>query len=213
MLISGKIDLHPRLVILPYDVNNSVKQKVQFKATGGDGSSAFSSSNPNILTVTQFGLSESHLDCVKDTQLDVSSGSVKTIIKAAMPCNTKIFKTAEVIFLPSTKIQIVGYLLETALNDFIDIHIGVFAYNEKEFVPFTACENLQFDVVFSSQIFTIVSMDSDHSAKLNNVCRLIRLKGIHTGSSSITVTYRHGGENLSDDAQLIVYDLLNLSVL
>lgn len=208
MIIYGKIDLVPRLVILPYDVNKPVKQKVQFTASGGDGSFNFATSNPSLLTVAQTGLSESHLDRIKDAKLDMSDSSVVTIVKASMSRNPKIFKEAEVIFLPPVKLHIVGHQLEAALNDFIDIHVGVFAFHKNEFVPFTACENLQFDVEFSSQIFTIVSIDSDLMSKASTACRVIRLKGIHTGSSAITISYRHGNEILRDDAQLMVYDKL-----
>lgn len=207
MLIYSKIDLTPRLVILPYDVNKPAKQRVQFKATGGDGSFAFSTANPNFLTITQTGLSESHLDRVKDLSFDVASGTPGTTVKAAMARNTKIFKTAEVLFLPPVKLQIVGYHLETAINDFIDVHVGLYAFR-KDFVPFTACDNLQFDVEFSSQIFSIVSVDSEATVKANGACRVIRLKGIHTGSSLVTISYRHGDEILRDDATLLVYEPL-----
>lgn len=210
MLIYGKIELTPRLVVLPYDVNKPVNQKLPFKATGGDGSFTFSTANSNMLTIAQTGLAESHLDRLKDVHYDVSGSSivVATTVKAAMMRNPKIFKTADVLFLPPVKLQIVGFNLETAINGYIDIHVALSALHKKEYLPFTACENLQFDIEFSSQIFTIVSMDSDHTAKANNACRLIRLKGIHTGSSFMKISYRHGEETLQDDAQLLVHDQL-----
>ena len=208
MLIYPKIELTPRLVVLPYDVNKPVNQKVQFKATGGDGSFIFSTSNPNMLTISQTGLSESHLDRLKDVHYDVTGSSifVTTTVKAAMLRNPKIFKTSDVLFLPPVKLQIVGFNLETAINGYIDIHVALFAFHKKEYLPFIACGNLQFEVEFSNQIFTIVNMDSDHTDKVNNACRLIRLKGIHTGSSSVKISYRHGEETLQDDAQILVHD-------
>lgn len=209
MLIYGKIELLPRLVILPYDVNRPVKQRVQFKASGGDGSFAFSTTNPSLLTISSSGLAESHLDRLKEIQFDVSSaGAVSTSVKAAMSQNSKIFKTAEVLFLAPVKLQIVGFNLETSLNNYIDIHVALFALHKGVYKPITACENLQFDVEFSSQIFTIVSVDSNEGEKAKNACRLIKLKGIHTGTSSVTISYRYGDELLKDEAQLLVHDPL-----
>lgn len=210
MLVYGKIELNPRRVILPYDVNKPAKQIVQFIATGGDGSFIYSTSNPNILTITQNGLSESHFERVKEMNyvLVGTKAIVATTVKAAIARNQKIFKTAEVLFLPPFKLEIQGFNLETAVNDHIIIHIALFAFHKNEYLPFNACENLQFDVEFSSQIFTIVSMDSDRTSKAGSSCRLIELKGIHTGSSSLTISYRHGDQLLKDEVQLLVHDRL-----
>lgn len=209
MFIYGKIELTPRLVILPYDVNMPAKQKVQFKATGGDGSFTFFTSNPKMLTITETGLSESHMDQFRDGRQEVSGSSVVvTTVKAAMSRNLKIFKTAEVMFLPPVKLQIVGFNLETSLNGFIEIHVALFARHKNEYLPFTACDNLQFDVEFSNPIFNIASIDSDQTKKAGSACRLMMLKGIRTGESSITISYRHGDEMLKDDAQLLVYEPL-----
>lgn len=209
MLIYGKMELTPRLVILPYDVNRPVKQRVQFRASGGDGSFVFSSTNPNLLTVATSGLAETHLDRLKDVHFDVSAtGVVATTVKAAMSQNSKIFKTAEVLFLPPVKLQIVGFNLETALNNFIDIHVALFALHKGAYKPITACDNLQFDIEFSSQIFTIVSVETNEKDTIKDACRLIKLKGIHTGTSSVTISYRHGDELLKDDAQLWVHEPL-----
>lgn len=208
MLIYAKIELNPRLVILPYDVNKPAKQTIQFIASGGDGSFSFSTSNSNILTISSSGLADTHLERVKDIHYDTTGSAVHTTVKAAMSRNTKIFKTADVFFLPPIKLEIVGYNLETALNDHVDLHVGLFAYYNNAFVPFTACENLHFDVEFSNPIFKVVNMNSEQGVKTSSACRVIRLRGIGTGSTSVTVTYRHGDENLRDEVPLLVYDPL-----
>ena len=205
MLVYAKIELIPRLVILPYDVNKPVKQSIQFVASGGDGSFVFSTSSPNILSIGSTGIADSHLERVRDSHYETTGSTVLTTVKAAMSRNTNIFKTAEVLFLPPVKLEIVGYNLETALDDFIDLHVGLFAYYNNAYVPFSACENLQFDVEFNNPIFKIVNMNNEQSVKVSGACRIIRLKGINTGSTSVTVTYRHGDETLNDDAQLLVH--------
>lgn len=208
MLIYAKIELNPRLVILPYDVNKPAKQTIQFIASGGDGSFAFSTSNSNILTISTSGLADSHLERVKDLHYDTTGSAVQTTVKAAMSRNTKIFKTADVFFLPPIKLEIVGYNLETALNDHVDLHIGLFAYYNNAYVPFTACENLRFDSELSNPIFKIVNVNSEQGGKAASACHIIRLKAIGTGSTSVQITYRHGDENLRDEVQLLVHDPL-----
>lgn len=207
LIIHRKIDLIPKLVILPYDANKPVNQRIQFHASGGDNSFSWFSGNPSLVTMTSDGIAETHLERFKDN-LHHEGGVVETSIRAAMSRNTKIFKSAYIIFLPPIKLEIVAYNFETAINDFIDVHIALFAMYDNKLMPYTSCENLSFDIEFSSQILTIASADSDHTEKMKNACRVIRLKAIHAGLTSLTVSYRHGNDILKDDVQLLVNEKL-----
>jgi nuclear pore complex protein Nup210 len=201
MLIFGPISLTPKRVILPYDINNIANQKVQFTAKGGDGAFIFSTANTNVLSISQSGMAESHFERVKNQE------SSTILVKASLARNIHVFKEAEVLFYPPVKLEIVGYS-EAALNDYIDLHIGIYAQpNGVDYLPFTSCQNVQIDIEFSTQIFTISSMDFDIE-KVENACRVIRLKGVHTGTSQVTVSYHHGDEKLKDDAQLVIYEPL-----
>lgn len=204
LIIHRKIELIPKLVILPYDTNKPVKQRIQFYATGGDGIFSWFSGNPSLITMTSDGIAETHLERYKEHL----SGFIETSIRAALTRNTKIFKSAYILFLPPIKLEIVAYNFETTVNDFVDVHIALFAMYENKLIPYTSCENLVFDIEFSSQIFTITSSDSNVSEKKRNACRVLRLKGIHSGLTSITVSYRHGNDVLKDDVQLLVYEKL-----
>lgn len=203
MLIHRKIDLTPTLVVIPYDVNKPINQRVQFTATGGDGSFSWFSGNPGLVTMTADGYAETHLERFKE------GGIIETSIKAALTRNTKIFKSAQILFLPPVKLEIVAFHFETAVNDYVDIHVGLFANYNNKLTPYTSCDNLNFDTEFSSQIFTESSTENDIGIeKKKNACRVIRLKGVHSGLTSLTVSYRHGNDILKDDVQLLVYEKL-----
>lgn len=208
MIIYGHIDLKPKEVYVPYDVNKPVESKIQFIASGGDGSFSWFSLNPSVLTIGQDGLADTHLRRLKDYQNDINSNVIETSIRAAMTKNLKLYKSAKVFFLPPVKLEIVAYNFETAINDFIDVHIGLFAYYKDAYVPFTSCENLNFDIDFVHQLFNIANSESDHTEKLRNSCRILRLKAIHTGLTTLTVSYRHGNDVLTDNVQLMVYEKL-----
>lgn len=201
MIIHRKIDLTPKLVVIPYDVNKPANQRVQFVATGGDGTFSWFSGNTALVTMTGDGYAETHLERFKE------GGMVETTIKAALTRNAKIFKSAKLIFLPPVKLEIVAFHFETAVNDFVDIHVGLFAKFQDKLTPYTSCDNLVFDTEFSNQIFTEVS-GSDQIERRKDACRVIRLKGMHSGLTTLTVTYRHGNEILKDDVQLLVNEKL-----
>lgn len=201
MIIHRKIDLTPKLVVIPYDVNKPVNQRVKFFATGGDGSFSYFSGNPSLVSMTADGFAETHLERFKE------GGIIETSVKAALTRNTKIFKASQLLFLPPVKLEIVAFHFETAVNDFVDIHIGLFANYENKLIPYTSCENLNFDTEYSNQIFTESNEEVNVELK-KNACRVMRLKGINSGLTTLTVIYRHGNEMLKDEVQLLVYEKL-----
>lgn len=208
MVIYGKIDLVPREVFLPYDVNKPVDHKIRFFASGGDGSFTWSSANPTILPILQDGQAESHLRKIKDFHHELTDNIFITSVKAAMSKNPKIYKSAKVYLLPPVKLEIVAYNFETSVHDYIDVHVGLFAFYQDKYVPFTSCENLNFGIDFGHQLFVVANSDSDHTNKLKNSCRIFRLRGNHAGLTTMTVSYHHGNEILSDSVQLMVNEKL-----
>ena len=54
--IYGKIDILPRLVVIPWDHLVKARYEVELKASGGDGKFLWSSNNTGVGTVTQVGL-------------------------------------------------------------------------------------------------------------------------------------------------------------
>lgn len=204
MLIYSRITLLPRLVVLPYNPNKPDRQKVQFTATGGDKNYVWFSSNTQLLQITQQGLAESKLDRVHESQ-EFENCSVKV----ALARNPKIFETAKVLFMPPIKLEIVAYNFETAVGDYVNVFVALYAYYNSTFVPFTSCENLSFELDFSDQrIFTVERHESDESVR--HSCRLIKLKGNHAGSTNLKVSYSFADRVLKDEVILNAFDPLTI---
>lgn len=215
MLVYGQLDIFPKLVIVPLDVNKLSKYRMQFTATGGDNSFTWSTGNQNLLQITQNGLAESQLDRSRDTQLNFettkSGVTASTTVKAAISRNMKIFKTAQVLFLPPVKLEIVGYNFETALDDNVNIYVSMSAFYNNTFMPFTSCDNLHFDLEFTNQIFNVIATETeDENDKFKDACRLVRLKGINIGTTTLKISYKFGELTLQDDVLLVVYEKLSI---
>lgn len=111
--------------------------------------------------------------------------------------------------MPPVKLEIVGYNFETALGDYVKLHIGLFAERYGQFVPYTACDNLDFGYEFSNKIFAIEDAPSGSNYKLvKNACRVIYLKASNIGMTSLKITYNFLGRDLKDEVSLVVFDQL-----
>lgn len=212
LLVYKAITLEPVKVVLPYDPNNTKRQKIQYTASGGDGSFVWSSSNVNIVNIAQSGLAETSLENIKETTTS-AEGVVKVAqVKVALQRNVKISKTAEILFLPPVKLEIVRYNFETTVKDYVFVHIALYAFHNKEFVPFTSCENLSFDYDFSNEIFYV-----DNNAKVtaseklhSNACRVVALRATSIGTSNLKVSYTFADRLLRDEVSLLVFDKLDI---
>lgn len=200
MIILGKISLSPKRSIVPYDINNPVNQRIQFNAEGGDGVFIFSNNNTNALQISQTGLAETRFNRGKNLENSM------ILVKAALAKNVKLYKTAEVLFYPPVKLEIVGYS-DTAVNDYVDLHIALYAQpDDGDLIPFSNCENVQFAVEFSNQIFTIFASDYE-TDKVADACRVIRLKAEYVGSTQVTVSYKfYNNQPLKDEVTSVVYE-------
>lgn len=214
LLVYKAITLKPAKVVLPYDPNNAKRQKIQYTATGGDGSFVWSTSNVNIVSVAQSGLAETSLDSLKDLTLGESADGLAKVaqVKVALQRNNKISKTAEILFLPPVKLEIVRYNFETSVKDYVFAHIALYAFHNKEYVPFTSCENLNFEYDFSNDIFYV-----DNNAKATaterlhpSACRVIALRATSVGTSNLKVSYMFSDKLLRDEVSLVVFDQLDI---
>uniref|UniRef100_A0A1B0CW60 BIG2 domain-containing protein n=1 Tax=Lutzomyia longipalpis TaxID=7200 RepID=A0A1B0CW60_LUTLO len=187
MQIYEKLKLSPQFVLIPYDPNSSKRQKIEFLATGGDGNFVWSSLNTNL------GLKNVH----KLTQ-----------VRVALARNPKIFKSADILFSPPVKLEIVRYNFETALNDYVQVHVALYAMVNDTLRPFTHCENVDFSMS-SSQLFTpeapkeLIPLERD-------ACKLINLRAKNLGSTAFEVSYKFSGATLSDSINLVVFERLGI---
>lgn len=214
LLVYKAITLTPAKVVLPFDPNNTKRQKIQYTATGGDGSFVWSSSNVNIVSVAQNGLAETSLENLKDLVTEQGHDGVAKVaqVKVALQRNNKITKTGEILFLPPVKLEIVRYNFETAVKDYIFAHVALYAFHNKEFVPFTSCENINFEYEFSNEIFYV-----DNNAKATaaervhpSACRVVALRATSVGTSNLKVSYIFSDRLLRDEVSLVVFDKLDI---
>ncbi|XP_053675808.1 nuclear pore membrane glycoprotein 210 [Anopheles nili] len=213
MVVYKRLGINPPEVILPFDPNLR-RQKLQFTATGGDGVYTWSSQDGNVVSITQTGLAEARLDQIKGANdLAGESELAKvTQVKVSMSRNVRIFVTAQVMFLPPIKLEVVRYNFETVLKDYVRLHVGLWARYNGTLKPFTSCENLHFELEFSNPIFmteTLSSSSGDTEEPLaNGACRVLYLRSTMVGQTSLKITYRYFDKLLSDHVNLNVFEKL-----
>lgn len=209
-----KIILSPLRVVLPYDPNHPKRQKIQYTASGGDGSFIWSSLNTNLVSITQSGLAETRIANLQELHYDRSGKHIEETaqIKVALQRNNKISKTADILFLPPAKLEIVKYNFETALGDIVWVHVALYAEQNGEYIPYTSCDNLHFEYEFSSDIFHIDTNEKlPTGEKLHpSACHLVPLRATSLGSSTFRITYTFLERVLREEVNLVVFDKLDI---
>lgn len=206
-----KIDLRPARVVLPYDPVHPKRQKIQYTASGGDGSFVWSTLNAQLISISQNGLAETK--ALTDTNYENGKhGFEFAQVKVALQRNIKISKTADVLFLPPTKLEIVRYNFETALKDYVFVHVALYAEHNGQLEPFTSCDNLHFEYDFADEIFYV-----DANAELpagerihQSACHIVALRATSLGSSHFKISYTFLDRVLRDEVNLVVFDKLDI---
>ncbi|CAD7078083.1 unnamed protein product [Hermetia illucens] len=215
--IYKELTLTPRRVVLPFDPSNSRRQRIRFIATGGDESYVWSSQNSKLISISQSGIAETRIDpnteIPTEYLLDEDKNIVTkhTTVRVALARNTKIVRTAEVFFLPPVKLSIKKYNFETALRDYVKIHLSLYSFVNSSYVPFTNCDNLQFDLEFSSQIFQLDTKKEPIEGELaKDACTILYLKGTSLGTTQLKISYKFMDKVLRDEATLVVFEKLTI---
>uniref|UniRef100_A0A182NJ95 BIG2 domain-containing protein n=1 Tax=Anopheles dirus TaxID=7168 RepID=A0A182NJ95_9DIPT len=214
MVVYKRLAINPPEVILPFDPNLR-RQKLQFSASGGDGAYSWSSQDANVVAISQTGLAEARMDQIKGAN-DVANGESElakvTQVRVAMSRNVRIFVTAQVMFLPPIKLEVVRYNFETVLKDYVRLHVGLWARYNGTLKPFTSCENLHFELEFSNPIFmteTVSAVAGEQEEPLaNGACRVLYLRSTMVGQTNLKITYRYFDKLLTDHVTLNVFEQL-----
>ncbi|XP_058055409.1 nuclear pore membrane glycoprotein 210 [Anopheles bellator] len=218
LIVYNRLAISPSEVILPFDPNLR-RQKLQFTATGGDDAYSWSSLDPSVVPVTQTGLAEARIDQVKvhadQNADDHAAASIKaTQVKVAMSRNVRIFASAQVVFLSPIRLEIVRYNFETVVKDYVRLHVGLWAQHNGTQKPITTCENLHFELEFSSQIFTVVDSPANADEEgtqeplAGDACRILYLRSTMVGQTNLKITYRYQDQPLTDQVTLNVFERL-----
>lgn len=209
-----QLELNPSIVYLPYDPNHLRRQKIQYKAKGGDSLYSWSSLNGNLIGINQNGLAETRTGNQVAGIYDRNDKNLIDFaqVKVALQRNTKISKTADIFFLPPTKLEIVRYNFETTLKDYVYLHVALYAEHEGKLVSLTSCDNLHFEYDMSEEIF-----HKDDNAQLPageqlhpSACHLVALQSHGLGSSHFTVSYTVFDRVLRAEVNLLVFEKLDI---
>ncbi|XP_053685472.1 nuclear pore membrane glycoprotein 210 [Sabethes cyaneus] len=207
LIVYGRLAINPPEVIIPYDPALR-RQKIQFTATGGDGVYLWTSLDSSLISVSQTGLAETRLDSVKGGIVSGTEVASKvTQVRVALARNNKLSVAAQVVFLPPTKLSVVRYNFETVVRDYVQVHVALWADHDGVQKPFTSCDNLNFELEFSSQIFVLDATKKNPKDSLaDQACRLLYLKATAVGQTNLKVTYRYFDKVLSDQISLNVFE-------
>ncbi|EDV59867.1 uncharacterized protein Dere_GG23181 [Drosophila erecta] len=210
--IFEELQLMPTKVVLPYDPNSVKPLKMQFYAAGGDNNYAWFSGNPQVLQIDPQGLATTEIRDGKSAYVnqevlkDGSKLTAHTTVKVALSKNPKVYRLAQIYFLPPERLQITRSNFETALKDFVHVHVGVYAQINNTEVPYTSCGNLHFQLDFSEPILQLESNDGVEAA--NGACHVLRLRAIGVGTTSLRVSYMYLDKVLYDIIDLYVFEPL-----
>ncbi|XP_017061137.1 nuclear pore membrane glycoprotein 210 [Drosophila ficusphila] len=205
--IFEELHLMPTKVVLPYDPNSVKPLKLQFHASGGDNNYAWYSGNPQVLQIDAQGLATTEIRDVRNSFVPQGvdgSFAAQTTVKVALTKNQQISRLAQIYFLPPYRLQIKRSNFETALKDYVHVHVGVYARINNSDVPYTSCENLHFQLDLSQPI---LQLESNEELKeiVPEACRVLRLRATAVGSTSLRVSYTFQDKVLHDTVDIYVF--------
>ncbi|EDW34958.1 GL20049 [Drosophila persimilis] len=213
--IFDELRLKPTKVILPYDPNSIKPLKLQFHATGGDNSYVWFSGNPQVLQIDAQGLATTEIRDVRastGTQEQHEDGNLlaaHTTVKVALAKNQNVARVAQIYFFSPKRLEIKKYNFETALKDYVLLHVAVFGHVNDSDVPYTNCDNLHFQLDFSQPILQHES-NGEAVELADGACHVLRLRATAVGSTSLRVSYVFQNKVLQDAVDLHVYEALSV---
>lgn len=212
--IYNRLELTPKLLILPYDQNSSKAQQIQFLATGGDGSYIWSTTNNQLVSISQTGLANTGL---KNLKFAIESSVAKTnyfqeftSITVALIRNTNIKTKADIYFYPPEKLKIVKYNFETAIGDYVIVHLALYANVNGSLIPYSACDNVQFKIEFTNKQILSEDLQKSPVLQVKNACRQIFLKANTIGTTTFKVSHRFFEKELNDEVVLVTFGPLDI---
>uniref|UniRef100_A0A1A9WQW2 BIG2 domain-containing protein n=1 Tax=Glossina brevipalpis TaxID=37001 RepID=A0A1A9WQW2_9MUSC len=210
--IFSELKIKPMKLVLPYDPNVIKTQRVQFQAQGGDGSYVWQSLQARLLHINQNGLAttvirETDSKHYMDSFESINAITAHAHIRVALAKNSKISRQADIYFVPPVRMEILKYNFETALKDYVTLHIAVYAKINGTTLPFSKCENLVFDYELSNPIF---QMDYNLATAdmIPNACQVVRLRGRAVGFTHLRLSYKFQDKVLKDEVSLSVFEPL-----
>ncbi|KAH8372961.1 hypothetical protein KR009_008980 [Drosophila setifemur] len=213
--IFEELQIRPTKVVLPYDLSSVKPLKLQFQASGGDYNYVWISGNPQVLQIDAQGMAKTEIRDVRPSFVphelieDDNELASHTTVKVALAKNQKISRLAQIYFLPPKRLEIKQYNFETALNDYVHLHVALYARANNSDVPYTSCDNLHFQLNFSHPI---LQLDTNEEVKqgAQDACQVLRLRATSVGSTSLRISYIFQDKVLHDTVDLYVFEPLGV---
>ncbi|KAK7071464.1 hypothetical protein SK128_003831, partial [Halocaridina rubra] len=131
----------PSLTVLPWDPVTKPSYSINLTVLGGSGSVAWSSSNNEIVTVSQMGLCKTK-----------NLGSVA--ISAAMNINHHNRDSAQIHIIEAVDLNLLEGIVEIEVETPLPLHIAAYSLWEGSSLPFTKCHKLPLKVEPAEAVFT-----------------------------------------------------------
>ncbi|XP_068200875.1 nuclear pore membrane glycoprotein 210 [Palaemon carinicauda] len=172
--IFDPLSVIPPITVLPWDPITKPVYNVTLTALGGSGPLLWSSSNPDIVGVSQLGKCKTK-----------NLGSVS--ITAAMVKNLHNKDSAEIHIKEALGIKILEGVIEAEIETPLPIHIATYSERNGVPVPFTVCFKLPFKVEPVEVIFT--SLPEVKPPEVEESCAVAEVVGKTPGFSKVKVSY------------------------
>ncbi|XP_064117078.1 nuclear pore membrane glycoprotein 210-like [Macrobrachium nipponense] len=164
----------PPLTILPWDPITKPVYNVTLTAIGGSGPLLWSSSNSDIVGVSQLGICRTK-----------NLGSVA--VTAAMVKNLHNKHSAEIHIKEALGIKLLEGVVEAEIETPLPLHIAAYTERDGIQVPFTVCYKLPFKVEPADLIFT--SLPDVKPPEVDESCAVAEVVGKTPGFSQVKVSY------------------------
>uniref|UniRef100_UPI00358FE42E nuclear pore membrane glycoprotein 210 n=1 Tax=Myxine glutinosa TaxID=7769 RepID=UPI00358FE42E len=197
--IFDPIVLHPSVLVFPWQAHPTPYHH-RIKAEGGSGNFSWSSSLPEVATVTVRGW------------LSTGITAGMSIVRARDEQNPLHFGEMKVYLLAVSSLRFVPTRVEARLGSLLEIPISASGFVDLESrraVPFTDCSQLHLDVTLDNA--AIFQPLEGQLPTGEGHCSGVRVQSLTVGHSVLSVTYTGNGSALVDTVTLAGYTPLKAS--
>ncbi|XP_063610154.1 nuclear pore membrane glycoprotein 210-like [Penaeus indicus] len=188
--IFDPLSVIPPRTVLPWDPVTKPMYSVNLTAVGGSGSLSWSSSNGDIVGVSQTGV------CKTKAQ-----GSVT--VTAVMMLNTHNKDSAEIHIVEALGLSLLEGVVEVEVDTPLPLHVASFTQWDNTQVPFTVCHQLPFKVEPSEVSFA--ALPDVKTPSVNNSCAVVEVVGKTPGFSKVKVSYESSKGELAASADVAAF--------
>ncbi|XP_066600784.1 nuclear pore membrane glycoprotein 210 [Prorops nasuta] len=195
--IHTKINIHPKILAIPWHIKSKSRYDIALKANGGESPYIWTSKHPSIIKVLPHG------------EIRILQAGIAEVV-VAMAKNQFNKDTAKIYILPPTRLKIIEYTREAATGELIFMHIGLYGMlfdgsNSKE-IPFNDCRNIYFEVYIPDGNF--IQVDAGNTDPVGTACAVLAITSQTVGTSEVIIAYNFNDKPLTDNVTVSAYEPL-----